>query len=149
MPRSRFIAFHAVAETALPPGLAPGFAVVMAHGPAGVVLVFNRHRQVWELPGGLVDPGESAREAAGRELAEESGCIAGELEWLGILEVDDGHRRCGAVFRCTVREVPSDIRNEEVAGIAAWTPHFAPEPLGAADRALLDGLVSTGPPDSA
>jgi hypothetical protein len=29
--------------------------VVLARSPTGVVLVFNRYRKVWELPGGLVD----------------------------------------------------------------------------------------------
>ena len=36
-------------------------------------MVFNRDPQAWELPGGMLDPGESPREAAFRELEEESG----------------------------------------------------------------------------
>jgi 8-oxo-dGTP pyrophosphatase MutT (NUDIX family) len=36
-----------------------------------------------EIPGGLVDPGESPAAAAARELAEETGYAAGELEDLG------------------------------------------------------------------
>jgi ADP-ribose pyrophosphatase len=38
-----------------------------------------------EIPGGLVDPGESPAEAAGRELLEETGYRAGRLEDLGSL----------------------------------------------------------------
>ena len=38
--------------------------MVIAHSRDGVVLVFNRYRHVWELPGGLIDAGESPREAA-------------------------------------------------------------------------------------
>ncbi|PJE95763.1 NUDIX hydrolase [Streptomyces carminius] len=38
-----------------------------------VLLVFNRARRWWELPGGLIEPGESPRAAALRELREESG----------------------------------------------------------------------------
>ena len=37
----------------------PTFAVVIARSADGVVLVFNRYRKVWELPGGLIDAGES------------------------------------------------------------------------------------------
>ena len=33
----------------------------------------------WELPGGGIDPGETPQEAASRELAEETGILAGEL----------------------------------------------------------------------
>ena len=36
-----------------------------------------------EIPGGMVDPGETAAEAAGRELLEETGYRAGTLEPLG------------------------------------------------------------------
>jgi 8-oxo-dGTP diphosphatase len=38
-----------------------------------LLLVFDRFRQEWELPGGRIDPGETAIQAAVRELHEESG----------------------------------------------------------------------------
>lgn len=148
MAQSRFIAFHTVAEAHAVGTLAPTFAVVIAHGPFGVVLVYNRYRQVWELPGGLIDAGESARDSASRELAEEAECVAGSLAWLGIVEADDGLRRCGAVFTCSVAAVPVHVSNAEVDGIAAWTPAATPAPLGPCDRALLERLARAGPPKS-
>ena len=152
MPLARFVAFHDLPEADPPPALAPAFAVVMARGPAGVVLVFNRYRKVWELPGGMIDPGESARDCARRELAEEAECVAGALDWLGLVEVDDGRRHCGAVFACDVTAVPTLVSNAEIDGIAAWTPESAPRPMGETDRALLDALFEEwarrGPPQS-
>ena len=152
MPLARFIAFHEVSETEPPAALTPAFAVVLARGPAGVVVVFNRFRKVWELPGGMIDAGESARDCAARELTEEAECMAGPLRWLGIVEVDDGRRHCGAVFAGDVAAVPAEVHNAEMDGIAAWTPEAAPQPMGATDRALLerlfDGLPRTGPPQS-
>jgi 8-oxo-dGTP pyrophosphatase MutT (NUDIX family) len=50
----------------------PAALAVVWHGPH-VLLVFDRFRQEWELPGGGIDPGETPREAAVRELREESG----------------------------------------------------------------------------
>ncbi|MGW7693821.1 NUDIX domain-containing protein [Streptomyces asiaticus] len=36
-------------------------------------MVFDRFRQSWELPGGRIEAGESPRQAAARELLEETG----------------------------------------------------------------------------
>jgi len=44
----------------------------------------------WELPGGHVDPGESAAEAAVRETAEESG-ITVQVTGLAGIYADPGH----------------------------------------------------------
>ena len=44
------------------------------------LLVFNNWRQYWEIPGGGIDLGETALEAAHRELFEESGQKTTELK---------------------------------------------------------------------
>src|SRR5439155_1518885 len=45
---------------------------------------------VVELPSGHVDPGETPEQAARRELKEETGMIATEMELLGVLAPDVG-----------------------------------------------------------
>ena len=137
MPLARFIAFHAGPETdcQIPK---PVFSVMLASCRDGVVLVFNRYRKVWELPGGFIDAGESPRQAAERELAEEAGCHARDTRWLGVVEVNDGKPHFGAVFRCEVGEVPSHFENAETGGIALWRPDSSVQPLGHSDSALLD-----------
>lgn len=39
----------------------------------GQVLVVNQHNDSWSLPKGHIDPGENERQAAAREIEEESG----------------------------------------------------------------------------
>jgi 8-oxo-dGTP diphosphatase len=42
----------------------------------------------WDLPGGHLDPDERAREAAARELFEETSLVAARLELLGSMRLD-------------------------------------------------------------
>ncbi len=111
--------------------------MVIARAPDGVLLVFNRYRQLWELPGGLIDPGENARSAAARELAEEAGALVDELEWLGVTQVDDGARHYGAVFRCVVTGRVPYVQSDEIGGLTYWRVDASPDPLGHTDAALL------------
>lgn len=53
-------------------------------------MVFNPKREGWEMPGGRVEPGESAEQAAVREVREECGC--------DFLPVSIRPRRDGVVF---------------------------------------------------
>jgi 8-oxo-dGTP diphosphatase len=137
MPLARFTAFHEIPEQGAPGLPPPRFALMIPRAPDGVVLVLSCHRKVWELPGGLIDPGETPRQAAERELFEESGCHARQTSWLGMVEVNDGAAQFGAVFECEVDEVPAHFANAETADLARWRSGSAPEPMGHSDAALL------------
>ena len=136
---ARFVAFHDVAEAERARAGDLYFAIILARAPGGVVLVFNRWRQVWELPGGLIDPGESPAESAVRELREEAGCVAISPRWRGIIEVSDGRTHLGAVYDCRVDDVPEAFESEETGGILLWQRGSAPpQPLGNSDAAVLN-----------
>lgn len=74
------------------PAAPPGPRYVITRRPAGM----RRHSRQWALPGGRLDPGETATEGALRELAEEVGIIRGQDAVLGLL--DDYPTRSGYVI---------------------------------------------------
>ena len=66
----------------------PGGAAVLPVLPDGRILLIRQFRpaigeMIYEIPAGRLEPGESARECAGRELIEEVGYSAAQLLPLG------------------------------------------------------------------
>jgi 8-oxo-dGTP pyrophosphatase MutT (NUDIX family) len=80
----RFVAESALGmwERRLP---MPASLIVVRFGDS-VLMVFDGWRQQWELPGGMREPGETARQAAVRELAEETGIEAVNLDFVAVVE---------------------------------------------------------------
>ena len=69
------------------------YALVAAVTQARQVVLVRQWKQgvrriTLELPGGMIDDGETATEAAARELREETGFAAPSLEHLGSFDVD-------------------------------------------------------------
>jgi 8-oxo-dGTP diphosphatase len=137
------VKFHEVPEHAFGALPAPEFAIVVARARHGVVLVLNRVRQVWELPGGFIDAGESPRQAAVRELAEEAGCVARDTRWLGMVEVNDGGARFGALLYCEVDQAPDAFSSSETLAIDFWRDEHRPAPVGESDEWLLRKFATT------
>lgn len=109
---------------------------VVNDGPDGAFLITRRssrlkdHKGQWALPGGRVDPGETAIEAALREMDEEIGVRLPESAVIGLL--DDYPTRSG--FRITPvvvwggKDVETQANPDEVASIHTVTlQHLADE----------------------
>jgi 8-oxo-dGTP pyrophosphatase MutT (NUDIX family) len=64
------------------------YIAIVARTPDGLVPIVRQYRPAlerftWELPAGLVDPGEDAAETCRRELMEETGLVAAAVHRLG------------------------------------------------------------------
>ena len=66
------------------------------------VVGYNSWRKQWEFPAGRIDNGETAREAAIRELYEETHQRNEQLEFRGLFRVEDakGQIKYQAIFTC-------------------------------------------------
>ncbi len=103
----------------------PDYAAVIAiTGDARVLLVRQYRpaveRYTLELPSGIVDPGETPAQAAGRELLEETGYVANEIEVLGSHYPDTG-RLGNQIWCCFAPRVQAEPGRQPERGIELVT----------------------------
>ena len=107
----------------LDPAIPLGLSLLVAVHDGRVLLVHNSWRQEWELPGGMLDDGETAREATVREFREETGSDVGDVSFVGVGTVQLGHERrieYVAVFCSQLERLEDFAGNDEVDQLAWW-----------------------------
>lgn len=99
------------------------FTLVVVKHLDWFLLVFNRWRQKWEIPGGGIEPGESPEAGARRELFEETGQTAKSLEYIGLFKYQpypDNHLELGALYRAELASIQPFVPNNEIERILWW-----------------------------
>lgn len=97
-------------------------SVCLVEHEGSFLMLRQHHRPGWSFPGGLLDRGETAAEAAVRELAEETGLRARVGVPIATV-VDPASRRVDVMFHLRVQARP-EVRVGSEAVEAAW---LAPE----------------------
>lgn len=77
----------------------------------------------WELPGGGLQPGESAEDAARRECEEEASVVCKDMRRLFEYEQGvDVTQSTAVIFECRDFEVGEDLNTNEETDDRAWVP---------------------------
>ena len=98
-------------------------AFVLAHSRTGVLLVFNRWRSCWELPGGLLEADEAPRDCALRELREESSQVPDDLNLHGLMRIryrPEDRIFYSALYTCRIDELRPFEANAETDQLTVW-----------------------------
>lgn len=104
-----------------PDGLRQKYAVIIAKHQGKLLWCRHHERQTWEIPGGHIEPGESALEAASRELQEETGATDFTLQpvcWYSAWRADDVPHSCGLLCVADVHALGE--LNSEIAEVCAF-----------------------------
>jgi ADP-ribose pyrophosphatase len=74
----------------------PGSAAMLPVNAGGEILLLRQHRhaaggEIWEIPAGTLNPGESPEDCARRELVEETGFSARKMELMSSITPVPGY----------------------------------------------------------
>jgi 8-oxo-dGTP pyrophosphatase MutT (NUDIX family) len=122
-----------------------GYALIVLWHDQRVLMVYERERECWELPGGGIEPGESPRAAAVRELWEETGqqVTPETLRFVGhTLTALGPSRRLlhGAVFTAETARPEPFTANDEVSAVH-WRAGEEPLPGGGMVQTVDEYIV--------
>lgn len=99
------------------------YAVIEVQGK--FLIGYNSYREQWEFPAGKIESGESAMEAARRELYEETHQIVDELEFCGLFKIYDKTKkeyRFRAVYKGEAESLTEFVpwEKDEMLDIRLW-----------------------------
>ena len=106
---------HVIFYDDAPEALPHKYAVILARHKGGLLWCRHRARTTWEIPGGHIEPGETALEAAARELQEETGAVDFTLFpvcWYSAFRPGDVPHSLGLLCVADVTSTASDLHSE-------------------------------------
>ncbi len=102
---------HAEWLESLPKRISSG-AVLLENAAGELLIIKNNYKACWSLPGGIVDPGETPKQAAIREVSEEIGIMlsADQVEFVSVIDrISDQAQTYQFIFKSIVPVDESQI----------------------------------------
>ena len=133
-----FISVKEIESTNYQP-VAGSFAVLKCEGK--YLLCYNIWRKQWELPAGKREEGETPKECAIRELYEETGQIVVDLEFIGLLKVENTMNnsiKYNPVYFTVIESLSPFIENVETTEIILWDLNEEIGNIDEVDLKILD-----------
>ena len=134
------------------PLILTGAGVIVLNETGQILLMHRTDNDTWTIPGGMMEPGESAEETARREVLEETGLAIGEMSLLGVFsgpeffyEYPNGDRvhNVSVVYLSrNVRGTPHVDRDEGLA-VRYFAPTALPEQISPPVRPILRQYVAS------
>jgi ADP-ribose pyrophosphatase YjhB (NUDIX family) len=102
----------------------------------GKIVLIRRKQEpgkgMLDLPGGFIDPGETAEEGARREVREELKLDVGPLEYLGsypntYVYKDVSYRSCDLLFYRKIETLPTEFDKTEAEEVLYMDPFEIPD----------------------
>ncbi len=112
-----------------------GAVVVNEEGCVLLVKHVFRPGSGWGIPGGFINEGEQAEDAARRELREEIGLELDRIE-LAFVRTVEHVKQLEIIFRCRASGTPRP-RNIEIHRVAWYAPDKLPDDLPKAQRQTI------------
>lgn len=99
------------------------FTCVIAQREAKTLYIYSTYRNEWEIPAGMIEPGETPLQGVMRELKEESGQTASAFECVGLCLIRlgrSGRLELGAIFTAELDPLQPFVSDGETTAMMMW-----------------------------
>ncbi|MDQ0903491.1 MULTISPECIES: NUDIX domain-containing protein [unclassified Paenibacillus] len=123
-------------------------ALIVVRCQGKYLFLNNKWRKNWELPGGVIEPGENAQQCVIRELLEETNQNINMVEFKGLMKFRlqpsfHGPERTeyGALFMGELCLLEDFVENDEASSIILWDGTSEIGDIAEIDRKLIEFIL--------